>query len=110
MYIEFRDDSWFDDDVVALLDSHQIACCLYDLEGEQSPDYLTTDFAYIRLHGPGARYQGCYSQKLLKPWVQRIHAWLDNKIRVYCYFNNDFGGYAPKNALSLKEMLQSVIN
>lgn len=104
---EFRDDTWFREDVIRLLEQAGIACCLYDLEGKESPVYLTAEFAYLRLHGPAARYKGSYSKNLLKPWKKRIEEWISGGLSVFVYFNNDFGGHAPENAHSLIGMLES---
>jgi uncharacterized protein YecE (DUF72 family) len=102
---EFRDHSWFDSQVLDLLADHGAALCVYDLEGFRSPDTVTTDFAYVRLHGPGAAYSGCYSRDSLERWGKSIADWLSKSINVYCYFDNDESGYAPMNALSLQSLV-----
>ena len=102
---EFRDPTWFSDDIAELFEQKNIAFCIYDLEGKQSPFHLTADFVYVRLHGPGAKYQGSYSEDLLKIWKKRFTDWMDEKREIYCYFNNDYEGHAPQNAgLFLKLM------
>jgi len=101
---EFRDSSWFDDTILSLLEENNAAFCIYDLEERETPFHVTTDFAYIRLHGPGAKYQGRYSEKLLQPWIERITNWMNDGKEVYCYFNNDFAGHAPRDARRLLEM------
>jgi uncharacterized protein YecE (DUF72 family) len=58
---EFRDESWFLPEVLALLRRYQIALCIYDFDGRRSPVEVTAPFAYVRLHGPGRRYHGSYS-------------------------------------------------
>lgn len=102
---EFRDPTWFDDDVFSLLKRNQMACCIYDLEHWISPIHLGTDFVYLRLHGPGKKYTGNYTRELLEPWKEKLVQWTDEGMEVYCYFNNDFKAYAPHNALLLLEML-----
>jgi uncharacterized protein YecE (DUF72 family) len=104
---EFRDPSWFDPRTYDVLSSHEAAFCMYDLKGETSPKELTADFAYIRLHGPENRpYAGLYDTKALSGWAGAISAWLDQGLRVYCYFDNDQKGYAPRNAAELQQMLR----
>ena len=66
---------------------------------------MTADFAYVRLHGPGGKYQGSYSSKALEMWAKRIEQWRERLAAVYVYFDNDDSGYAVKNALSLRELL-----
>jgi uncharacterized protein YecE (DUF72 family) len=49
---EFRDPSWFNEEAYSLLEKHNAAFCIYDLAGRTSPERITSDFAYVRLHGP----------------------------------------------------------
>jgi uncharacterized protein YecE (DUF72 family) len=107
---EFRDHSWFAPQVLDTLADHGVALVSYDLDGFRSPDAITTDFAYVRLHGPGAAYQGCYSQDSLGQWGEKILGWLSRNINVYCYFDNDEFGYAPMNALSLQSLIAAQHN
>ncbi|HEY8937886.1 MAG TPA: DUF72 domain-containing protein, partial [Cyclobacteriaceae bacterium] len=57
---EFRNDTWYTDEVYTKLREHNCAFCLYELNRHQSPEIITADFVYIRLHGPGGKYQGSY--------------------------------------------------
>jgi uncharacterized protein YecE (DUF72 family) len=102
---EFRDQSWLIDEVFELLERHNVAFCIYELEGFQAEKRVTADFVYIRLHGPGAAYQGDYDDATLQGWAGAVSAWLDKGLDVYCYFDNDQNGYAAKNAARLQEML-----
>lgn len=63
---EFRNHTWYTDEVNQLLSNHNIAFCIYELAGHLSPLTVTADFVYIRLHGPGAKYEGSYQDKALK--------------------------------------------
>ncbi len=104
---EFRDESWFGADTSGVLREHGAAFCIYELAGRCSPESVTTDIVYIRLHGPGAAYQGCYDKSVLRTWARKCLAWSQAGKRVYCYFDNDDRGYAAQNALSLQGMLGS---
>lgn len=55
---EFRNKTWYDERIYDLLRSKNHAFCLYELAGHHSPKELTADFVYVRLHGPGDKYQG----------------------------------------------------
>ncbi len=66
---------------------------------------MTADFVYIRLHGPSGAYQGLYAKKSLAIWASRIEKWQRSKA-VYIYFDNDQAGYAARNALELKQLLE----
>jgi uncharacterized protein YecE (DUF72 family) len=100
---EFRDESWYSREVYKTLEQHNAAICIHDLGGHQSPIELTADFTYVRFHGPTeAKYSGSYSRRKLEKWATKLTAWRNDLTAVYAYFNNDVGGFAPKNALQLK--------
>jgi uncharacterized protein YecE (DUF72 family) len=103
---EFRDPSWFDRNILRLLEKHDAAFCIYDLGGQVSPKWVTTDFVYVRLHGPTAAYQGSYDTRTLTGWAGAISSWNRQGRAVYCYFDNDQHGYAAIDALRLKRMLE----
>lgn len=100
---EFRDPTWNHPAIEALLTKFRAAYCIYDLAGYQSPLTLTTDFTYIRLHGPGGKYQGKYSGEVLWQWANRLRAWGLNDS--YVFFDNDQDAFAVQNAFELKELM-----
>lgn len=102
---EFRDTSWWNDETYDILKSHNAAFCFYELAGTVTPTRETADFIYIRLHGPGAAYEGSYSRSTLEKWADRIRHWQNAGKQVYCYFDNDQNGYAPTNAAELCHLL-----
>ncbi|MGF7230245.1 DUF72 domain-containing protein [Arachidicoccus sp.] len=102
---EFRNQTWYQEEVYELLSSHQSAFCIYDLGGHFSPKIVTAPFVYIRLHGPEGKYQGFYQKDFLEQMAQYIHNWNAEQRDVYVYFDNDMQGYAPKNALMLRKIL-----
>jgi uncharacterized protein YecE (DUF72 family) len=78
----------------------------YELAGYRSPLTVTTDFAYVRLHGPGAgKYQGSYDETRLLRWRGQIEDWSRELKAVYVYFDNDQAGFAAQNALTLRKMI-----
>ena len=95
---EFRNATWYDDQVYTLLKKYHCAFCIYDLDRQLSPMITTADFDYIRLHGPAGKYQGKYTASVLNTWLKRCRAWQDSGKDVYLYFDNDQAGYAVKNA------------
>jgi uncharacterized protein YecE (DUF72 family) len=105
--MEFRDPSWFTDDVYAILRRYRVGFCVYDLIGKPSPKLTTTDFAYVRFHGPTKRYGGNYTLTLLKPWVKYVQQLRQDGQAVYAYFNNDIGGFAIRNAESFRTLLKA---
>jgi uncharacterized protein YecE (DUF72 family) len=101
---EFRNHTWYTDEVYALLRKYNCAFCIYELEHHQSPVVETADFIYVRLHGPGDKYQGSYSKSALKQRAKQCKEWARTK-DVFVYFDNDQKGYAAFNALQLLEIL-----
>lgn len=107
---EFREPSWNTASVYDTLRRFNAAYCVHELAGFHSPIIVTADFAYVRLHGPGGKYQGCYSEEALCQWAERITQWSSELKAVYVYFDNDDSGYAPCNALELKERVNAAMN
>lgn len=103
---EFRDESWFTNEVYEILSDHNAAFCIYELGGTKSPREITADFIYIRLHGPGDKYQGKYSPRALSGWAGTFSKWIGKVDEIYCYFDNDQKGYAAENALKLQKMIK----
>jgi uncharacterized protein YecE (DUF72 family) len=94
---EFRHESWFVDDVYALLREHGAALVL---TGDR--DVFTAPWTYVRFHRGVRGRRGNYSESELQEWSARIRSW---DCDAYAYFNNDWEAFAVKNALRLKELL-----
>jgi uncharacterized protein YecE (DUF72 family) len=98
--VELREPSWLSDDVFDVLRRHGAALCIHDLL-DAHPWMLTTDWAYVRFHGPAARerrYVGRYGARRLRRPAERLVEWLDCGHDVYAYFNNDYHGDAVRDA------------
>jgi uncharacterized protein YecE (DUF72 family) len=103
---ELRDSTWMRPDVIDRLARFRAAFCIYEIAGYQSPLTVTTDFAYVRLHGPGsAKYQESYDEQRLWKWSRQIRDWARQLKSVYIYFDNDQAGFAARNALTLRRMV-----
>ena len=106
--IEFRHESWYDTEVIRLLKAHNVAfCCASGLDMPNDVN-TTADFAYFRFHGPEKPYASRYTDEQLDAWAETIKSEIkDHNLKdVFCYFNNDYFGYALDNAESLKEKLK----
>ena len=70
---------------------------------------VTTDFAYMRMHGPDHHhlYAGSYSDADLTWWADRIQEWHIAGKEVFIYFNNDRDANAVRNARTLQGFLHS---
>ena len=104
---EFRNHTWYNKEVYSILKKHNCAFCIYHLEHHLSPLEVTADFVYIRLHGPGNKYQGSYTATALKKWAARCTGWRDEKKDVFVYFDNDQAAYAVKNASTLRRLVDA---
>ena len=101
--IEFRHESWFDEEVYSILDKHKVSFCSISTPEFPEELILTGKVAYVRFHGKGKKwYDYDYSVDELKAWKKKIEDCGADE--VYVYFNNDIGANAPKNARQLKEM------
>lgn len=103
---EFRDHTWNIAEVYQLLEQHNCAYCIYDLAGYQSPQLLTADFVYIRLHGPGNKYEGSYTRENLKDWADYCTHYQKEGKDIYLYFDNDQQAFAPANAQTIRNFLK----
>lgn len=104
---EFRDDSWFEHGTYTVLAKHNAALCLYNFAGRWSPLEITTDFVYIRLHGPKGPYQGQYGEKVLQALSQKFLNWSHQGKNVYCYFDNDENGFAARDGAKLMHLVEN---
>jgi len=105
--LEIREPSWLHDDVLDVLRRHGAALCIHDLIADH-PFELTTDWTYVRFHGPDAlrhKYWGLYGPERLAPWAERLAELAERVVAAYCYFNNDDSGYAVDDARWLADRL-----
>ena len=103
---EFRDSTWWRKEVYDTLTKHEAAFCIFELAEQLSPKQITTDFVYVRLHGPENAYQGKYDNQDLAGWAGAFSSWEKQGKQIYCYFDNDEKGYAAQNALTLQDMFK----
>lgn len=103
--IEFRHESWLNDEVFEILREHQVGFCVFDMPELTSPLIATSDFAYIRFHGSDSLYSSCYSDKEMSEWAGKIKGLAKELEAVYIYFNNDIAGYALENAETIRNYL-----
>lgn len=104
---EFRNISWYNDETYQLLNRWGHTFCIHDMPGIETGKIVTSDSIYIRFHGFDSAYGGDYPEPVLKTWAEWIKSQLDNGINIFGYFNNDIGGFAVKNCITLKRMTTS---
>lgn len=100
--LEFRNTDWLDDAIYKLLDRQRVALCLADLARCPITEPNDVSFVYIRRHGPGGPYSGCYTTEHIAADAGRICQWLSVGRDVYVYYNNDVDGHAVDNAKQLR--------
>ena len=105
---EFRNESWLDEEIFALLREHNIGFCIYDMPEFTTPVVSTADFAYIRFHGSADLYGSCYTDAQLERWAKRIGELGEGLKAVYIYFNNDTEAFAIENARTLRDKLTTI--
>ncbi len=81
--IEFRHESWFEDEVFDALRDRDVALCLSEQEDFAVPMHPTASWGYLRLH------RRDYDAEALATWAKRLAAtgWSD----AYVYFKHDEG-------------------
>jgi uncharacterized protein YecE (DUF72 family) len=102
---EFRHESWFADDVLAALRAHGVALVIGDHpERPWQSHELTADFSFVRLHYGHRGRRGNYSATELDEWAGELER-LAGSAEVFAYLNNDWEGFAVRNARGLQERL-----
>ena len=104
--IEFRHQSWFDPRPLELLAEHDVALVVGDRPGAPGlgRSEPTAGFAFVRFHHGRRGRRGNYSDAELADWAETLRAWA-MRGDVYAYFNNDWEGFAPRNASTLRQLL-----
>ncbi len=95
--LEFRHESWFDDEIYAILRDHHAALCIADAEDDlEVPFVATADWGYLRLRRPE------YPTAKLKAWMKQLQAqdWKD----AFVFFKHEDEGKGPKLAKQFLEL------
>ena len=114
--VEPRHESWFTDEIHALLSSHRAALCLADgvlrpgpLKSRPvTPMWRTASWGYVRWHQGAARPHPCYGRTALSSWARRIKELWGPSDDIYAFFNNDHNCCAVRDARVLAAALRRV--
>lgn len=108
---EFRNKTWYDDEVFAVLRRYNIAICQ-----NVSPDgvaihtdEVTADWCYTRMHKFATTDETDYSDGQLDAAADQIAARWKRGLHQYIFFLNDHCGHGPKNVKTLMEKVQAKI-
>jgi uncharacterized protein YecE (DUF72 family) len=93
---EFRNASWFCDEVYDVLRKKNVALCLAESADLETPNVVTADFSYLRLR------KGAYSPKARGQVLKRV-ARLARKGNVFAYFKHED---TPEGTLYAEELLK----
>ena len=106
---EFREKSWLTEEVLALLDARGLSFCAHDMPELATPRWAVGPIAYVRFHGGEGKYWGRYRDETLLDWTDWIVGQARRGRDVWCYFNNDIGGHAVEDALTLRSMVAQAL-
>lgn len=102
--LEFRHASWHRAEVYRLLADHGIALCIPVGSGLHPDRVTTSSFTYVRMHR-GQEPRGGFSTSELQHWAAQVRALRGAGKEVYVYFNNDWEGFAIRDAFALEKLL-----
>jgi uncharacterized protein YecE (DUF72 family) len=106
--VECRHDSWWSDEIRALLARHNAALCWADRLGRPvTPLWRTAGWGYLRFHEGAAQPWPRYGERALHGWVQRIAETWPDDANMFVYFNNDPGGAAIHDAAAFASIAQA---
>jgi uncharacterized protein YecE (DUF72 family) len=103
---EFRHPSWFSDEVLELLRFHHVALVIaHHPERPWQPLELTADWTFLRFHLGARGRRGNFAESELREWAGSVRG-LARRAEVFAYFNNDWEGFAVRNALRLRALVE----
>ncbi len=97
---EFRDPSWFDDEIFAALREHGVALVIADTGTDKDPPFVATaPFGYFRLR------RESYSDSELEEWARRARdrEWSE----VFAFFKHEDEGAGPRLAKRFESLLET---
>ena len=107
--IEFRRESWHDDEVLDLLREKGMTFCHVSLPDLDCPMVVTGPIVYARMHGLGVKYSGSYDKEQLQEVAGRAADHLDQGSDTFVYFNNDAQAHAVQNAWELGRLVENLL-
>ncbi len=95
--VEFREDGWLSDDVIAAVADAGVALCVADTEDGTTPLVATGRFGYLRLRRPD------YDDGALARWAERVAAqpWAE----AFLFFKHEDEARGPALALRMREIV-----
>jgi uncharacterized protein YecE (DUF72 family) len=98
---EFRNESWFCEQVFSLLKEHNRALCVAETEERVTPDVITADFCYYRYRKP--EYSANERRAMVDGMQEHLLAGRDT----YAYFKHE---ETPQGAIYAVDVLKEAAN
>ena len=107
--VEPRHASWWNADLRDVLTARGAALVWADRGSEPvAPLWRTAGWGYLRLHAGGGEAVWPYAEPVLRDWAVRLaETWEDDE-DAFVYTNNDPGGAALRDAVTLARLLRGV--
>ena len=103
--LEFRDDIWYSAETRSMLSEVGASFCCINSPRNQLLDWVTSETAYIRLHGRVNWYAHDYNEEELKQVKETAGRMAEQGAKtIYIFFNNDYQCHAPINARALEAL------
>jgi uncharacterized protein YecE (DUF72 family) len=105
--VEPRHGSWWAPELRSVLERHGAALCwAYRGSEPVAPLWRTASWGYLRLHAGGGDDVWPYEEKALARWADLLcETWSDDE-DVFVYTNNDPGGAALRDGVTLARLLR----
>ncbi len=98
--LEFRHDSWFNDEVYKTLQERNAALCVAETEKLNTPEVRTANFIYFRFRQPS------YTEDEVKKLADRIERCVADGVETYAFFKHEEDPRSPLNAVELLNTVQ----
>lgn len=107
--IEFRHNSWFNDEIKSLLEAKNI-CQVWSVNQYlTTPPTVTTDFVYLRFVGDREIDRFNVIQKdqttIMKAWNDNLSQAADSVKERFVFFNNHFAGFGPGSVNEFRRLM-----
>jgi uncharacterized protein YecE (DUF72 family) len=101
--LEFRHQSWFNDEVYRTLQERNTALCVAETEKLSTPEVRTASFIYFRFRQPS------YTAEELKPLAARIERCVADGLETYAFFKHEEDPRSPLNAVELLNAVRNMV-
>ena len=96
---EFRNESWFDQEIFERLRSRNIALCIADTDTIATPKEITANYGYLRLRRED------YQTIDIECWAEFVRQQRANWQDAFIYFKHEESAIGPKLATQMMELL-----